>query len=138
MSVRESSDVARARETAAPYTRWRGLLSLTLGVILGPIVALVNQQVTYSGDIWACGHDSRVTLHIAPVLCLIVVGAVAWSAYGNWRAVGGGFDDESPDANVAARTRFLALLGVTICALSALVILAQWLAVFVFDPCVRP
>jgi hypothetical protein len=134
MSGRASSDARRATDWPTRFARWRGLLSLTLGVVLGPVVALANQQATYAVDSWACGHDNRASLHIAPALCLIVVSALAWSAYGNWRAVGAR-DDEHSD--IGARTRFLALLGLTISAFSGFVILAQWLAVVAFDPCVR-
>jgi hypothetical protein len=135
MSARASSDARRASDWPTRFARWRGLLSLSLGVLLGPVVALANQQATYSVDAWACGHDTRAVLHVAPALCLILVLALTWSAYANWRAVGPSPDDEYEF--VGARTRFLAMLGVTISVFSAVVILAQWAAVFVFDPCVR-
>jgi hypothetical protein len=135
MSGRASSEARRASDWPTRYARWRGLLSLTLGVVLGPLVALANQQATYAVDIWACGHDERLALHIAPGLCLIVVCALGWSAYGNWRTVGVSQNDGMHD--LGARTRFLAMLGIMISAFSAFVVLAQWAAVFVFDPCVR-
>jgi hypothetical protein len=49
--------------------------------------------------------------------------------------VGAGVEDE--EATVATRSRFLALLGISISIFSSLVIIAQWAAVFVFDPCMR-
>jgi hypothetical protein len=136
MSVRESSDERATSVTGATrFTRWPGLLSLSLGVLLGPVVALINQQVIYQSDMWACGFNAHGTLHVIPTLCVIVAVGAAVAAYRNWIAVGRGVEVEHD--GVDARTRFLALLGISISVFSALVIIAQWLAIFVFTPCMR-
>ena len=139
MSGRASSDVAAGipPDTAAlpAFTRWRGLLSLSLGLLLAPTVALTNQELIYATDIWACGHGLRATIHIVPALCLIVTIGCLVTAYRNWQAVGAGLDEEA--ATIGARTRFLALMGMIISIFSSLVILVQWAAVFVFQPCAR-
>jgi hypothetical protein len=111
------------------------LRSLSLGLVLGPVVALANQQAIYAVNMWACGRGLRATIHVVPVLALIIIVGTGLGAYRNWREVGRGVEDEQ--AGVAARTRFLALLGIAISIFSALVILAQWLAIFVFEPCLR-
>jgi hypothetical protein len=139
MSVRESSnafgDVSADRDTTQRFTRWPGLLSLVLGVLLGPTIALINQEGIYAANMWSCGHGTRATMHIVPALCLAVAMATALMAYRDWRAVGAGVEDEN--ATVETRTRFLSLLGITISVFSSLVIIAQWAAIFVFDPCMR-
>ena len=127
MSVHESSD--------GQFARWRGLLSLTLGVTLGPIAALVTQSLIFAATSWTCGHDIGSTMHIIPALSFIVTSGVGIAAYLNWRAVGKGVEDER--GAVATRTRFLALMGVAISAFSALVIVAMWASIFVFAPCMR-
>jgi hypothetical protein len=139
MSVRESSDLLvdmpadrRAEDT---FTRWPGLLSLSLGVLLGPTVALANQQLIYAVNMWACGHRMHATMHIVPIICLVITVGTGIMAYRDWRAVGGGVEDA--EASVYARTRFLAILGMTLSIFSSLVILAQWAAIFIFDPCMR-
>jgi hypothetical protein len=113
----------------------REFSSLTLGLVLGPIVALINQQAIYSEDAWACGHDARGILHIIPLVCLIAVFAVALSAYNDWRRAGRGVEDEH--GGVAARTRFVSMAGLAISALSMAIIIAQWFAVIMFGPCLR-
>jgi hypothetical protein len=128
MSGREFSD-------AHPAVGDPGLLSLALGLVLGPTVALVHQLIVYAIGSWACGHDVRAVMHVVPVLSLIVVFAAALIARRHWRATGNGEDDETSD--LPARTRFLALLGITISLFSAIVIAAQWVSIFVFDPCMR-
>jgi hypothetical protein len=132
MSVRESSD---APYGAAEFTRTRGLLGLTLGWLLGPVVALINQQTIYSVNMWACGRNMSGTMHIVPALCLIVAVGCGVKSYRDWKQVGGGVEVEL--GGVATRTRFVSIGGIFVSAISALVILCQWLAVFYFDPCMR-
>lgn len=119
----------------AAFTRWPGLLRLAIDVVGGPIVALINLQAIYAGDTWACGHNTEWSLHIAPALCLVVVVGMTIDSWLIYHAVGGGVEDEL-GAEVT-RTRFFALLGIMIGAISAAVILAQWLAIFTFSACMR-
>jgi hypothetical protein len=141
MSALESTspgpDDRGALDATAPaeFLQWRGLLSISLGLVLGPTVALVNQQLIYSVNMWACGRGQHGVMHIIPALCLVVVAGAGIGAYLNWVAVGRGLEDEYD--SVATRTRFAALLGMAISLFSAIVILAQWAAIFVFDPCMR-
>ena len=134
MSVRDSSNNAPAA-AIAPFTRWPGLLRLALDVLGGPIIALINQQVIYAGDMWACGYSAKESLHLGAVLCLVGAIAVTVDSYFVWRATGGGMEEER-DAQ-ASRTRFFALLGLMIGAISTFVVLAQWLAIFMFGACMR-
>jgi hypothetical protein len=117
------------------FARWPGLMRLTVGWVGGPIAALANQQLTYVANMWACGHGHHGVLHVIPLICLAAAIGVGVLAYRDWAMVGRGVEDE--EATVATRSRFVSLLGMAMSALSALVILAQWLAVFVFDPCMR-
>jgi uncharacterized membrane protein SpoIIM required for sporulation len=140
MSGLESTSNGReddAVDVASPaeFMHWRGLLSVSLGLVLAPTVALVNQQLVYTVNMWACGHGLHGVIHIIPALCLVVVAGTGIGAYLNWVAVGRGLEDERD--SVATRTRFAALLGMAISLFSAIVIVAQWAAIFVFDPCMR-
>lgn len=141
MSALESSDARRenaregARDDISQFTRWPGLLSLSLGVLLGPTIALINQSMIYSVNMWACGRNLRGVLHIVPFLSLIVIIGCAIAAYINWRAVGRGVEDEHE--GIVARVRFLAMVGIAVSIFSALVVIAQWSTIFVFAPCMR-
>jgi hypothetical protein len=138
MSDHESFDVVRENPSEHgidAYSRWPGLLSLSLGFTLGPVAALANQQLIYGANMWACGRNQPILMHIAALLCLAVAIGTGITAHANWKAAGGGVDEE--EATIATRTRFAAIAGIGISAFSALVILAQWAAVFVFDPCMR-
>ena len=118
------------------FARPWGLVRLSLGVLLGPVVALNNQQLIYATNMWACGRGAPGAIHVVPALCMLVALGAAFTAYQDWKAVGAGVEDEHGGV-VATRTRFLSLMGIAISVFSALVILAQWAAVFIFDPCMR-
>jgi len=103
--------------------------------LLGPIAALVNQELIYSANMWACGVGVRSAMHVIPFLCLVLAVGAGLTARRDWKAVGGGTQDE--DATVEQRTRFVALVGMMMSVFSAAVIVAQWAAIFVFEPCMR-
>ena len=126
MSVREFSDTR---------LRWPRLLRLGLGVLLGPVIALANQQTIYSTNMWACGHGAHGVMHVVPAVGLLVSLGAAMLAYRDWSGVGRETQDETD--GVEAGIRFVALLGISASLLSSLVIAAQWAAIFVFEPCMR-
>lgn len=116
--------------------RWPGLFSLTIGLLLGPVVALINHGLIYMSTPWACGRGGHWALHIIPAVCFLVAIGSGLLARADWtRAVGR--ETEAPGASILDRSRFIALCGVATSALSALLILTQWLAVVVFGPCMR-
>ena len=119
----------------ARFTRWPGLLSLSLGLLVGPVAALVNEELIYVTNMWACGNGTQLAMHVVPFVCLFVCVGAGFLARADWVRVGRGTEDEA--ATVDSRTRFVAMCGMAASALSALVILAQWLAIVVFGACMR-
>lgn len=109
--------------------------NLTLSMVLGPLIALWNQALIYAGNMWTCGHGYEGSLNLVPALGLIVTLVMAVVAYRNLRAVGALEDDEH--GGVDARLRFMAYAGVAISAFSSLVVIAQWVAIWVFSACMR-
>jgi hypothetical protein len=117
------------------FTRWPGLLTLTLGVVLGPITVLVNDELIYVTNMWACGTGGQLAMHVVPLVCFLVASFAGFLAWTDWVRVGRGVEDEA--ATIDSRSRFLALCGIASSSISALLILAQWLAIFVFGACMR-
>src|SRR4051812_15974565 len=114
MSARTSSDAMTARRDAGPneaarFLRWPGLLRLTLGVTLGPVAVLVNEELIYVTNMWACGTGGQLAMHIVPLVCLLVALGAGFMSWGDWASVGRGVEDEA--ATVPSRSRFLALCG---------------------------
>jgi hypothetical protein len=111
------------------------MLSLCLGLLLGPVAALVNEGMLYATKMWACGAGSPVSMHAVAVICLAIAIGAGLLAHADWARVGGGTENEA--ATIDSRSRFLTLVGMAASALSALLIVMQWLALFVFRTCVR-
>jgi hypothetical protein len=84
----------------------------------------------------SCASQSRLGLHGAAAVALLVVLVLLMLAVGDWsarRAEPGGADSDL--GNPGAARRFLALLAIAACALSALVIAAMWFSLLVLSPC---
>ena len=113
----------------------RAYSDTTVALLAGPVLALVNQGLMYSVNMWACGHNVPGVMHIVPAVCVCLTAVAAIVGYRRWTGVGGGTEDEAN--TVDSTLRFLALAAVAISIFSSLVILAQWAAAFVFHPCAR-
>jgi len=98
-----------------------------------PTVALINQQVIYAANMWACGHGLHAVLHIIPAVCVLVTLALAADSFVIWRSE----HRRSDPGPVTERVRFIALVGVAVSIFSSVVIIAQWASIFTFDPCMR-
>jgi hypothetical protein len=116
------------------FSRWPGQLVLMASWLVPMMLVLWNQEMSYMTIPWACARGAFPAIHVVPVLCLAAVGVFGWLAFLDWRRAGRGPDEDA--ATIVARSRFLAILGMLSAAYSALIILAMWLPMFFFDPCV--
>jgi hypothetical protein len=122
-------------EAVSEFKEGAGPLALWAGVLAGPIATLTQLQANYTLVLWACGSGREWPLHLVSLLALAVTAAGGLLSWRNWRRAGASFEDGG--AGVAARSRFMAAVGIMISALTALVVVAQWIAVFVYGPCDR-
>ena len=111
----------------------RALVALWAAVLAGPVLLLLSQETKYALVGWACRSGHELIMHLlAAVTLALVLFAVLMSAR-RWRASGGTEPTDAPDAE--SRDRFLALVGLMLGALSALVVFAQWLPELFLSPC---
>ena len=122
-------------ETTREFKEGAGPGLLWAGVLTGPLAALVQLQTNYALVLWACGAGQTWALHLVALAALLLAAGAGALSLRNWRKTGGGWDDGG--AGVAARSRFMSVVGMFVSVISALVIIAQWIAVFVYDPCQR-
>jgi hypothetical protein len=130
--------IARRHEISddsSHFARWPGMLSLSAGLLLGPVAALVNEGMVYATNMWMCGSGSPLRMHVVAVICLAVAIGAGLLARADWVRVGRGTENDA--ATIDSRSRFVALTGMAASGLSALLIVMQWLAVFVFGTCIR-
>jgi hypothetical protein len=112
-----------------------GLLRLWLGVLVPPLAALANQEVTYAMVSWSCVERVHGTLHLVPLVALVIALAAGALGFREWRRLGSEWPSEG--AGVVPRSRMLAVLGAASGAFFALLIIAQWLAAVFIEPCMR-
>src|SRR4051812_28868041 len=116
------------KEGAGPWSLWAGVLT-------APMAMLIELQTNYALVLWACEVRREWALHLVMLLALLTTLAGGLLSLRNWRRAGGVFEDEG--AGVLPRSRFMALVGILISALITLVIIAQWIAIFLYGPCQR-
>ena len=108
---------------------------LAFAFVAGPVFALLMQSLAYAEVPWACARGRIGVVHVIPILFVILTTLAAVSAYAEWSRAG---RHGQADANsVADRTRFIALGGLLLSVASLVFIVAMWVPLFVFDPCVR-
>ncbi len=112
-----------------------GPAQLWLSVLAPPLAALTQLQTNYALVLWACGAGATWALHVVAALALLVGLGSVLLAWRNWQRAGARWEDDG--AGVLPRSGFMAAVGMLVSAHSALVIVAQWIAVFVFGPCQR-
>jgi hypothetical protein len=105
------------------------------GVFAGPLAWFASQQVSYALVPWACHGGPLLAIHATNLIALTVVviaGALAWR---DGLRAGQQFSDEADPPE--GRQRFLGMLGLMLCLLFGLVIVAQTIGAFFFGPCQR-
>jgi hypothetical protein len=116
---------------------WR-LTALWAGMLAGPIVALMLQELNYVMSYVACETRQTWFLHLSAVIAIGIVATVAMFA---WRASDGHpLEMEHPtpplsDETRRQRARWMSGFGVAISLLSILVILSMEIPVLVLRPC---
>jgi hypothetical protein len=107
-----------------------------IALVLAPTIVLATQSTLYSMVTPACSSQTRLELHLAAAVALVVVLVMAVLAFGESslrRGEPGSHDSDEAHAPVPGR--FLANCACAVAALSALVIVGMWFALWVLTPC---
>ena len=105
-------------------------MRLWVPLLLAPVLALADQVVAFSAVGWACDHEGALVVHGIHVAFLVATAATLVPAWRIWRASRACADE------AARRQHFLGNMALASAALSAFVIAAMWLTVWVIAPCV--
>ncbi len=122
-------------EAAGEFKEGAGPGVLWAGVLAGPLAALTQLQANYALVLWVCGSGQRWVLHFVSLLALLVAAGAGLLSWRNWQKAGADWNDEG--AGPIPRSRFMSAVGMLVSAHSALVIIAQWVAVFFYGACQR-
>jgi hypothetical protein len=102
-------------------------------LLLAPSIALANTGVAYALVSPSCAGQDTSTLHVLSICSLLACLLVSFGAALNWqqaRSLAG--PQEAPDQS---RRRFLSQVATWCGLLSALVVLAEWLPIWMVSPC---
>ena len=110
-------------------------LALWTSVLSGPLVFLLNLEVSYVMVDWACNASSEWALHLVHLVSLAAVVAGTLLGAALWRRVGRTWPDS--DGTSDSRSRLLAALGTLGGVTFAVSIVAQWITVMVLGACPR-
>lgn len=102
-------------------------------LLLAPSIALANAGIAYAIVSPSCSQQENSTLHVLSICSLLACLLVTWGAALNWqgaRALAG--PAEQP---AASRHRFLSQVATLCGLLSALVVAAEWLPIWMVSPC---
>ena len=121
-------DVAR-RWFAGP----RGISAQWAGVLAGPVAWALDLTISYSLVKWTCGGGPPALLHLVTLFALATIGAGAFASWRSLQMVPDGASDDG--ARPDQRGHFMALLGLAMCALFAMVVIAGAIPRWVLDAC---
>lgn len=123
-----------AEASPATYARSpRGIAAEWTGVLAGPIAFALDLLVSYSLVKWTCGSQHTSVLHLLTVGALLVT---AGGAFASWTALAATPEHASSDGGRPVdRARFMALLGLTMSAFFAVVVIANDVPRIVLDAC---
>jgi hypothetical protein len=111
-----------------------GIGELWAGVLVGPTAMLLQLEINYAFVLWSCKTRQLWPLHLVSVVALLATLVAGFLSYRLWTRLAKVHEDSG---GPFARSRFMAAVGVLISLMMCGVIVAQWLPVFIYDPCER-
>ena len=111
----------------------RGSAVMWYALFGGPVAWFVGLGAAYFVVSPSCDAHDELPLHLISLITLLAALGAAAAAWVLWRGRGAHWPDDR--GGRVDRTRFIAAMGGLISALFALVIMAQWAATVVHQPC---
>src|SRR4051812_32743274 len=108
-------------------------LALWFCVLAGPIAWLLNFQINYALVQCACTAHQTIFLKAISLTLLLIVsfaGIYAWRLFNQAKK-----QNTRRPIEVIERSKFMSALGIMLCALFGLIIIAQAIATFFISPC---
>jgi hypothetical protein len=108
------------------FSQWSGILG-------GPVVWLIFLQVNYMLAPSACLSQNKTMLGMVTLIALFGTLASAFTGWRGWHQTGATGDTE--EGGAIGRSRFMALSGIGLSALFALVVLASAIPIIFLGAC---
>jgi hypothetical protein len=111
----------------------RDAVLLWTGILAGPFLWFLQQQLCFVLVPWVCDHGGVIWLHTVTLACFVGTVVAGLLAAGYWRREGRRVDATAGQQ----RVRFMGTLGVFSSLFFVSVIIAQGIPNFLLDPCQR-
>lgn len=106
---------------------------LWIGVLLPPLIWAIQMQLIYWAVRGACVRESNIRLYsVTTVALLLIVGSGMCAWFGSGRSRG---REQAEWGAVISNSRFMFALGILSCAVFFLAVIAQGVALTIFNPC---
>src|SRR4051812_15649585 len=115
--------VQTARDERGWFSSPAGIGVLWAGILAGPITWALDLTVSYALVKWTCGHRSMLVLHLITLAALLTIAAGAVSSWRAFTCLDDGTTGDGP--RPMDRGRFMALLGLLMCAAFALAVIGN-------------
>jgi len=116
------------------FNQPRGILALWFGVLGPPTIWLARLKISYILVPYACLTGWTWMLHAVTFATLALTAFAGWVAWRGWQRAG--VVQQSDEASVIHRSRFLVMVGLLSAAFFFFVIAAEGLLNFLVDPCI--
>lgn len=120
-------------ETEERFHQPRALAALWYGLLAGAVAWKLQLVVNYAVVPYACWNRVEILNHAASLLTFSLALSGCWVAWRTWKQAGKDGDVEA--GGIVGRSRFMAVGGLALSALFALMILGQWLPNLMLSPC---
>lgn len=115
MLIRQNQREAVSREAIVPFQPW-------VGIVTGPVVFLVNLQISFSVISWVCATGQYWVIHVATIASVLLVMVSGWLAWRTWHTEEPvSFEDGAPPE------RLMGFAGVLIAWFFVVAVPAIWL-----------
>jgi hypothetical protein len=106
-------------------------VTIWLGLLVAPILALVDQTVALSMTTWVCRGQHGLAIHIVHAAFAVATTGATLLAWQRWHQEA----DDATGSETAARRRFLAGMAIGVSALSLLVVVTMWFPTWLISSC---
>jgi hypothetical protein len=131
--VSRGRDALRDADAGRADMRWLSPLPLWSGILAGPVAWALDLGISYAIVKWLCASQREAPLHLITLAALAIVAGGAVMSFLALQQTAG---DVPTDAGKPRhRARFMAILGLTMCALFALQIVAGAIPKWMVDAC---
>jgi hypothetical protein len=107
--------------------------TLWTGLIGGPLIWLLYLQINYALVPWTCHSGHKGVLLLIAAITLVATAATGFIAWRAWHLTGA--NEQTEEGGPIGRSRFMALTGIGIAALTTLLVAATFIPIVVYQAC---